>query len=692
MIEDNDSIIEEELSEEERIKNIFKDLNHDFKEAKDAKSEIDDLIIEWNDLYYGVRRDKHGEIKTNSGNKSGIVMKEVAKQIEWQKPNITEPFTSSKHPIEIVDMKDEGRARVIEKWVNHEFTENFDRELFIGQAVDVMLREGTAWVQTSWETKEENERLVIPSITMDEIMKNPQEPDEITQNENGTFSVEYNNVVMTKNNPDSKVQRNEHIFPDPGARTDEELRFLAKIELMTIPDLRNIPGLDEKQIDKLESMISSEEREDTTLGVNRDSNAKEYGYDSNYEPNDVARKHIRIVCYWGYYDLNNDGIPEPIVAYWPEKYTNVRLGIEENPMPDKAIPFDRMVYSARPFSLWGNSLAFFLGDNQKAKTGMVRGIFDNMSLANNGQKFLQKGAVDYVNFKRMNNGERYIIVNKKDAIQDGSYNNIPTSVFNTLQMFTKESEDLSGVSSGGPALSNEHVGKDGQQAQLTMSQQKMASIVRNVSNLVGKMTSKWISMGEVFLTDEQIASLFNAQELVDMNVFTIARKAKVNIRVVTEINRNMKLQQYNMLMQQANTLENELPPGTIKDMVAEMFDLFDMHEKASNIRMYQHEPSEQEQMAQQLQVQKMQLENGKLQTEIQVMTKDVEARYMNAQARMMEANANYGYKQAQSAEKMAKTQGHQVDSAMKPIQVENEVKKANKELEQSNSEKSADSK
>ena len=77
-------------------------------------------------------------------------------------------------------------------------------------------------------------------------------------------------------------------------------------------------------------------------------------------------KHIRIVCYWGYYDLNEDGIPEPIIAYWPEKY-NINLGIEENPMPDKAIPFDRSVYSARPFSLWGNALAFFLGDNQKAK-------------------------------------------------------------------------------------------------------------------------------------------------------------------------------------------------------------------------------------------------------------------------------------------------------------------------------------
>jgi len=402
---------------------------------------------------------------------------------------------------------------------------------------------------------------------------------------------------------------------------------------------------------------------------------------NNYEPNDVERKHIRIVCYWGYYDLNNDGIPEPIIAYWSEKH-EILLALEENPMPNKAIPFDREVYSARPFSIWGNSLAFFLGDNQRAKTGIVRGIFDNMSLANNGQKFIKKGAIDYVNFKRLNNGERYIIINKPDSIQDGSYNQIPTSVFNTLQMFTKESEDLSGVSSGGPALSNENVAKDGQQAQLTMSQQRMASMVRGLARLTNKMISKWLTMAEVFIDDEQIAQLFTQEEMMDMNVFSIAKQAKVNIRVGTEVNRNIKLQQYNMLMQQANALEGELPPGTIKDMVAEMFDLFDMHEKATEMRSFSPQPSPEQMMMQQLEMQKAQLENEKIQREIDVLSKDTEARYMNAEARMMEAQANYGYKGAQTQEKYAKAKAHEMDTALKPVTVEQDIIKNNKENKQ----------
>ena len=670
----NQSEMDQEDSESERLKNVFSNLRHDFKAAKDAKNEIDELITDWNDLYYGVKRDKNGTLTMDKTNRSKFSMKEIAKQIEWQKPNITEPFTSTRTPIHISDPKSQSRAKNIEKWANHEFTTIFDREEFMDQVADVVLREGTVWVQSSWETKEENERTILPRVTMEELMQKTYDPDDIEQNSDGTYKVEYNKVSMTENNPDAKVMRNEHVFPDPAARTEDELRFICVRKLLTIPDLRRISIIPSEKIDTLESRVTSETREDTSLGLSRDIDAASYGYDDSYEPKDTPRKHIKIVEYWGYYDLDDDGLPEPIIGYFAEDY-NIDLVVEENPMPDKALPFDRAVYSARPFSLWGNAAAFFIGDHQKAKNGMMRGIMDNMSLANNNQKFVTRGALDYVNFKRMTNGGRYIVVNKPDSIEDGQYNNIPPAVFTTMQMISEESKDLMGVNSGGPALSTSNVAKDGQQAQLTMSQQRMAALVRNLSNMLRKIIGKWITMGEVFLTDAQIFELFTEQDMVDMNAFSISKKAKVSVSVATEVNRNMKLQQYNMLMQQSKVLEQELPPGTLKEMVAEMYDLFDMHEQASELRAYNPEPSEEEKMAQQLQLQNAQLENQKLQMEIGVMQKDVEARYMNAQARVAEANANVEYKGAQSHEKMTKAQGHQIDSAMKPVEVENELMK-----------------
>jgi len=236
----------------------FKDLRHDFEYAKDAKTEIDDLINEWNDLYYGIKRNEHGEVVRAIKTKSSIVMKEVAKQIEWQKPNIIEPFLSTRQPISLTHPKSEKRARRLEKWANHEFTTEFDRDEFYSQATDVMLREGTVWVQSFWENKEENERIVYPRISMQELMSIPEEPTTIDENEDGTFKVEYNKKITTRNNPSSEVQRNEHIFPDPGARTDKELRFMSKIELMTMDDVKNIPGVDSNQVAKLKSRITSE--------------------------------------------------------------------------------------------------------------------------------------------------------------------------------------------------------------------------------------------------------------------------------------------------------------------------------------------------------------------------------------------------------------------------------------------------
>lgn len=674
----------EDVETDEFMANVFKDLVHDFDKAKDAKVEIDKLINEWNDLYYGDLYNSNGDLVKSATNKSSITMKEVAKQIEWQKPNITEPFTSTVTPIRILDRKDSKRARVLEKWANHEFTAEFDREEFVDQLADVVLREGTGWVETSWETRIENEKTIIPNITMDEVLANEQDPDDLEQHDNGTYTATYNNKVMTINNPDSNVCRNEHVFPDPSARTEKEMRFMAKIELMTISELKNISWLDKKKLEQLEKAVTSEEREDTGLGMQRNTDALRYGKSSKYEPNDVPRKHIRIVKYFGYYDLDGDGIAEPIMSMWAER-KKICLGIEENPMPDKQIPFDRAVYSARPFSLWGNPPAFFLGENQNAKNGIVRGMFDNMSLANNGQKFMQRGAVDYVNFKRMNNGERYIFVNKKDAIQDGSFNQLPSSIFNVLQMLTKENEDLMGVSSG--AANSPAVNTTEDQKQLTMSQQRMSALVRNFGNLISKMIQKWITMGEVFLTDEQILELFQQEEEVDINVFNIAKKSKVTVVVGTEVNKNMKLQQYNMLMQQSNALEGELPPGSLKMMVAEMYELFDMHDEATKLRLFVPQPSPEQQAMQKMEMQKVQLEMQKLQTEIGVMQKDVEARYMNAQARMMEANANYGYKGAQTREKDAKAQSHRVDTAMKPVQIENEVMKTNTDAMNKNTNK-----
>lgn len=62
----------------------------------------------------------------------------------------------------------------------------------------------------------------------------------------------------------------------------------------------------------------------------------EYNSDPNFRFQDKPRQKLVAYEYWGYWDINNDGIVKPIVATWVGD-TMIRL--EENPYPDKQIPF-----------------------------------------------------------------------------------------------------------------------------------------------------------------------------------------------------------------------------------------------------------------------------------------------------------------------------------------------------------------
>jgi len=674
---------EEEIKEEGEVfstkeKKAFEDLRHDYKKAKNAKSTIDKLIVEWNDLYYGKTK------KDSNDNKSKMVMKEIAKQIEWQKPNIMEPFTGTSNPIRTNSIKSSSIGRVLEKYTNYQFTQEFDRETFMDQLTDVLLREGTVWVKTGWELEEEEVVERIPSMTMEDVMlrtSNGEQPQSISSNEDGTFKVIYRSVKNIKNKPTTEVCRNEHIFPDPSARTDKDCRFIIHRDFKTLSEMKATGWYDEEVLDKLGGSDATA-REDTNLGSARDADALDYGVDVTYQPIDKATRKIAIMQYWGFYDLNGDGIAEPILAEWAEK-ESIDLRIEKNPMPSKRIPFFRDVYSARPFSLWGNALAFFIGDNQKAKTGIVRGIFDNMSMANNGQKFVERGALDYINFKRMRNGERHIIVNKKDAIHDGSYNELPAAVFNTLQMINSETEQLSGVSSGGPALSIDGASQD-KDNQMTMSQKKMSSIVRGVSSLMSKIFYEWILMAKTFLDNEQIEEMFSGSELEAYDAFKNAQHCKVKMSVGTEVNRNIRINQLNLLLQQSQALGEMAPKDSYSTLVGEMYELFDMYEEAQKLRDYKPEPSEIEIQQHQMAMQMQQLQMQKLQVEIQNLQSEGQLNIAKAQLAQADGVSTMQYKEAQTVEKYAKANSHKMDDALKPAeamrkQVETESKLNEKE-------------
>lgn len=239
----------EMIKEGEKKKVHYDNIKHDYKIAKEAKKEIDDKIADWNDLFLGKMKAKE--------NRSKYVAMELAKQIEYMKPNITEPFTNSSHPVRILTTKNEARARIMQKYLNNEFTSDFGRVEFMEKLADIKLREGTVWVKTAWNYKEENKREVIEHTTMEEILQRGENPDKITQEENGKFTVEYNNIKCIKNSPDAIICRNEHIFPDPDARALNELRYMCHRKHMTLSQLKESGKVTDDMLEKLKNSLQS---------------------------------------------------------------------------------------------------------------------------------------------------------------------------------------------------------------------------------------------------------------------------------------------------------------------------------------------------------------------------------------------------------------------------------------------------
>lgn len=640
---------------------IFKILKSDYENAKKSKVEIDTLITEANEAYYG----------TSKKNKK-MIMKEVAKMIEWQKPNIKEPFLRTNSPIKVKNTGGSGSKSEIENYLNSVFTGDIDRENLIDKIVDILIREGTVWTRTGWVRKVIRKE-VTELLTMDEVLQlDEEEVVRITEAGEDVFRVTKDVEVVVSNHPKSRVCRNENCFPDPSAREESELQYFVEKRYATYYDLVETGIYDETKLNKLKQYIlnsglSTDEK--GILETYRDATGESTGFSDTDVTNDLNRIKVQLIEYWGYLDTDGKGKAKPIVASWVDKF-DMLLSIEDNDLPSGEIPYRSAVYSSRPFSLWGNPLAFFISANQDVKNGIVRGILDNLALANNGQKFIQRNALDFTNLQRLKNKERYVVVNKPDAIQDGSYNNLPPAIFNTLGMIDTESEKLSGLTSNGAQLSQANVSKEDSQ-NLSMSQQKMASIVRTVSHLLSRNAKEWLTMAEVFLDDEQIVELFSndgtdENDNYDINLFRNSVKTNITMTVGTDVSKNQELHSLNMLMQQSKALGESVPAPLINNLVAKMFDLFDMNEDANQLRNYKPEPSQEQQMMQQLQIQEQQLKVAKLQAEVQKIQVDAGAKQAETQFKGMEAQSNVGYKAAQSQEKMAKTQAHRIDSALKP--------------------------
>jgi hypothetical protein len=564
---------------------ILNALKADLKAAEILKREQDTLIIKWRKEHDG---DPYGnEVK----GKSAIVSRDIKKQSEWQHASIVDPFVSTSeiircHPI---TWEDKDSARQNELLLNTQFCRKFDRYNFMTKAIKVLDREGTVVVQTGWDYEEEEVEVETDVVTVD--------------SETGIEYLEKQVVketVVKRNQPTAKVCRNEDIYIDPTCQDNlDKAQFVIYRYETDLSTLRKDGRY--KNLDKL---------------ANRDLPE----YDTDYYPedrtyfkfSDKPRKKFLIYEYWGNYDVNGDGVAEPIVCSWVDD-TIIRL--QSNPYPDGKPPFVVVPFNSVPFKMHGEANAELIGDNQKVKTAIIRGIIDNMAQSNNGQVAIRKGALDPINRKNFMQGKNFEFNGSPNDFWQGSYNQIPGSAFDVIGLMNNEIESITGTKSFSGGINSSSLGSTatGARGALDATSTRRMNIVRNVAeNLVKPLIRKWMAYNADFLEDEEIIRITN-DEFVPVRRDDLEGRIDLDISISTAEDNAAKVQELSFLLQ---TLGPSEDPTIRREIMADIYELSRMPEQAKRMREFKPEPDPMQEQFKQLELQKIQIEIEKMKADI----------------------------------------------------------------------------
>ena len=564
---------------------LLNKLKSDMKAADILRLEWFNKISDYRNQTFG--RPYGNEVK----GKSQIVSQDIRKQLEWMIPSLADPFLSSPDIIKCnpITWEDVPSARQNELLLNTQFCRKFPRYNFLMKSLKVLAMEGTLVVQTGWDYEDEEVEEMMETVVID-----PESGEEMI------IMAKQKVTKVKKNQPTAVVCRNEDIYIDPTCMDNmDKCQFVIHRYETDLSSLRadgRYKNLD--QVEKHEGQV-------------RDNGY--YPQDHTYFTfEDKARKKMVMYEYWGNYDVNEDGIAEPIVCSW---IGNTVVRLQSNPYPDKKPPFIVVPFNAVPFQIYGDSLASVIGDNQKVKTAIIRGVIDNMAQSNNGQVGMKKGSLDIANRKKFLQGNNFEYNGDKGDFWQGSYNQIPGSAFDVMTLMNNEIESQTGVKSFSGGITGSALGSTatGARGALDATATRRISLVRNIAeNLIKPLMRKWMSYNAEFLEAEEIVRITN-EEFIPIKRDDLTGNIDIDISISTAEDNNAKSQELSFLLQ---TLGNTMPFEMTQMIIAEIAKLSRMPDLEKRIRDFKQEPDPAAQQMQQAEMERLALENQKLQSEI----------------------------------------------------------------------------
>ena len=621
---------------------ILSELQKDYDNAKIIKQENDEYINKMRNVYEGrLDAPEYG---------SSFVDRQAFKQVEWFVSQTKNPFISNDSIVRLTSLDQQQEMFTIqsEKLLNHMFVKKFDRYNFVTDLLKVLAIEGTVIVRTGWEYVGSEKEIDQPIVQQD---PNTAQPVQVG-------SVKVTKEIPVINRPTATIVKNEDIYIDPTAYDVKDIQFIIHRREVRLSDLEE-SGL-YKNLDKVKN-----ESVDSLSNAGDSNSVSDYSRQTNTDLNinldDEPRKKYYMYEYWGNYDLNDDGIAEPIVCCW---INDVIVRLEDNPYPDGKIPYIIGNYSREPYSIYGKSLVDLIEDQQRLKTGIIRGILDDIAQSNSRQIGIQKGNLDPVNLRKFYNGEPFEFNLSPNAFYKGQYNRIPGEVFNMLQIVEQDIQVTSGVipfqgGQGSQSIYGSQAGKAGQMN--SMALRELDQVTNIADNIIKPIMRKWLMYCYELLDPKEIEFITKIPYIKPDDLFDVEYYTDFTIDISTQHTDEVKASELAFLLQ---TLGNNMPIEMTKLLMSKIADLKQMPDLAQSVREYKPQPDPMQQQMQQLQ-----LEKAKLDLQTEQMKAQSEAQYKQAKSKEAESKA-----QLMGLDGLAKQYGTQEAQKMREIQAQNQAK------------------
>ena len=656
-------------------------LKGDLEAAKPAHDAIMSQIREWNDLMEIKGKAKPPKVK----GRSQVQPRLVRRQAEWRYAPLSEPFLSSSKLFKLtpVTFEDELAARQNELVLNYQFRTQLNKVKLVDDYVHSVVDDGTGIARIGWERKtvkiktetpvfqlypiENQEQADVLQQALQLQAENPREydetmPEDIKEavnyfNETGeaTYAIQtgVTEVEVEKalvNRPTVEMLNPNNVVIDPSCNGDLDKALYAvisfetcKADLMKNKDrYHNLDKIDWES----SSPITDPDHESKTPG--------------DFQFKDALRKKVVAYEYWGFYDINDDGSLEPIVATW---IGSTLIRMEKNPFPDGKLPLVVVPYMPRKRELFGEADAELLGDNQAILGATMRGMIDLLGRSANGQRGYPKGMLDTLNRRRYDDGQDYeynpMQGNPSQAIMEHKFPELPQSAIVMTQMQNQEAESLTGVKafSGGVTGSAYGDVAAGIRGALDAASKREMAILRRLAKGMADIGTKICAMNAVFLSEKEVVRITNEQ-YVEINREDLKGNFDIEVDINTAEIDNQKSQDLGFMVQ---TLGNTVDQSITLSLVAKIAELKRMPDLAHELRTWQPQPDPMDEQLKQLAIQKAQLENEELQSKIALnMAKAKEAASSGDLKDLDYLEQESGTKHARDMEKQkAQSQGNQ---------------------------------